>query len=1002
MQRAMASTTPVEAGDATERGLDDTGPGDSPGPARADLKATVAHTSTFGADAARPPVDATRDWTPDPTDPDATTDGRGAASGLPRGTTIRYFGDYEIQKELGRGGMGVVYKARQVSLNRPVALKMIKAGALSDEAELRRFRNEAEAVALLDHASIVPVYEVGEHDGQNYFSMKLVEGGNLAEQLLTFQGNPRAAAILMAETAEAVHHAHMRGILHRDLKPANILIDAEGHPHVTDFGLAKLIESDVELTASGAIMGTPSYMSPEQATGRRAALTTATDVYGLGAILYALLTGKAPFRGDSLVDTLQAVKERPPDSPRNVNSSVPRDLETICLKCLEKDPRRRYTSAQALADDLRCWLGSHPIAARRVGAAERAWLWCRRRPAIAALAAAVLLAAGAGSATTIAVQYAANRRLDAKNQELDRANAELARSKEAVQARYELAVGATQAFHSGVSEDFLLKQDQFKELRDRLLKSAQDFYGKLSALLGRETDQESRRALLASNFELADLTGKVGSKEDALKAHRAVLAAQEALATQPGVGAAMTVDVGRSLFEIAVLLEETGQSGEAAATYRRSESLLSGSAGTDTAARAARASCRSRLGWLLSQTGQATDALAALRQALADQEALAAVPGASAAASRDLANTVYRIGKVLMSTGKPSEAEAEYRRALEIRQKLADDHPAVTDFRFQLAGSHHTLGVLMGDTGKLLKAEAEFRQALDIYQQLAAVQPAVAEFRRRVADIYNNLGNVLMMTGKPSEAEAECRRALEIFRKLAADQPAVTDFRFNLVIGHGNLGRLLTSVGSPTEAEAELRQALEVGQKLADDNPTVTEYRRFLSHVRNNLGDAHRSLGRAAGARDSYDRAIALEERALQEAPTSRRYCNDLAWSLRRRGLTRRDLGDMAGAAADARRALALWEGLPSRTSEEWFETACCHAALAGLAGRASSGVSADEGITDADAAMDSLRRAVGMGYRSPEIFRTEDALGPLRGRDDLRLLMMDVAFPVEAFARGE
>ena len=315
---------------------------------------------------------------------------------LPRGTTVRYFGDYEIQKELGRGGMGVVYKARQVSLNRPVALKMIKAGVLADDAELRRFQNEAEAVALLDHPGIVPVYEVGEHDGQRYFSMKLVEGGNLAEQLASFKDNPRAAATLLAETAEAVHHAHMRGILHRDLKPANILVDAEGHPHVTDFGLAKRVEADVEMTASGAILGTPAYMSPEQATGRRGTITTATDVYGLGAILYALLTGKAPFGGDSVIETLDAVPERPPESPTKLNANVPRDLETICLKCLEKDPRRRYASAQALADDLRNWLDSRPITARRVGPAERAWLWCKRKPAMAALAAAVVLAAGLG------------------------------------------------------------------------------------------------------------------------------------------------------------------------------------------------------------------------------------------------------------------------------------------------------------------------------------------------------------------------------------------------------------------------------------------------------------------------------------------------------------------------------------------------------------------------------------------------------------------------------
>ena len=360
---------------------------------------------------------------------DAST-GRRPATGDPAeprapGITVRYFGDYELQRALGRGGMGVVYEARQVSLNRPVALKMIKAGVLADEGDLRRFQNEAEAVALLDHPGIVPVYEVGEHDGQRYFSMKLVQGGNLAGRLATFPDDPRRAALLVAVAAEAVHHAHMRGILHRDLKPANILIDAEGHPHVTDFGLAKRVEGDAELTQSGAILGTPSYMSPEQATGRRGSITTATDVYGLGAILYALLTGKAPFGGESVMDTLDAVRTRPPESPRKFNPDSPRDLETICLKCLEKDPRRRYASSQAVADDLHAWLDSRPIAARRVGTAERAWLWCKRRPAVAALTATVLLAAVLGAAAVIAVQTRANRALGKKNLVLQATNARL-------------------------------------------------------------------------------------------------------------------------------------------------------------------------------------------------------------------------------------------------------------------------------------------------------------------------------------------------------------------------------------------------------------------------------------------------------------------------------------------------------------------------------------------------------------------------------------------------
>jgi len=315
---------------------------------------------------------------------------------LINGTRVRYFGDYKIQEELGRGGMGIVYKATQVSLSRLVALKLIRAGVLADNVELRRFENEAEAVAQLDHPGIVPVYEVGSHDGQRYFSMKLIEGGSLASRIDGFTEDPRAAARLVAQAAEAVHHAHQRGILHRDLKPANILLDDEGRPHVTDFGLARKVDGDSELTQSGAILGTPAYMAPEQASGRQRSVTTASDVYGLGAILYALLTGRAPFGGESVGDTLDAVRTRPPDPPTRHNARIPRDLEVICLKCLEKDPQRRYTSARALAEDLRRHLAGEPILARPVRAAEQAWMWCRRNPALASMSGLTLAVAVLG------------------------------------------------------------------------------------------------------------------------------------------------------------------------------------------------------------------------------------------------------------------------------------------------------------------------------------------------------------------------------------------------------------------------------------------------------------------------------------------------------------------------------------------------------------------------------------------------------------------------------
>ena len=542
-----------------------TGSGQSTEPTPGDPEATGAHIAGPVANTAPLPHDATSDWTPDPNLPTRTSDGHEATPDLPHGATVRYFGDYEIQKELGRGGMGVVYKARQVSLNRPVALKMIKAGALADEAELRRFQNEAEAVALLDHAGIVPVYEVGEHDGQNYFSMKLVEGGNLADQLPTFEANPRAAATLLAETAEAVHHAHMRGILHRDLKPANILIDAEGHPHVTDFGLAKLIESDVELTASGAIMGTPSYMSPEQASGRRASITTATDVHGLGAILYALLTGKAPFGGDSLIDTLQAVKERPPVSPRSVNANVPRDLETICLKCLEKDPRRRYASAQALADDLRSWLDSRPIAARRVGPAERAWLWCKRKPAVAALAAAVVLAAVGGTAAVIVVQTRANRLLEKKNLDLQASNTKLAEQRARAQDRETQAIDAVKRFGDAIEGEKELKNNPALDgLRKRLLNEPLAFFKDFRARLqsDRDTTPQSLARLAHASFDLGKLTGQIGDKQNALIAYREALPILQKLADANPADTEYQRDLAKSYNSIGFVLDEIGKTDE--------------------------------------------------------------------------------------------------------------------------------------------------------------------------------------------------------------------------------------------------------------------------------------------------------------------------------------------------------------------------------------------------------------------------------------------------------
>jgi serine/threonine protein kinase len=313
---------------------------------------------------------------------------------------------YEIVGELGRGAMGVVYQARQVGLNRPVALKMVLAGRHASERDLARFRSEAEAVARVQHPNIVQVHEIGEHQGIPFFSLEYCPGGNLDRKLSGQPLAPPEATRLVEALARAVQAAHDQAVIHRDLKPSNVLLAADGTPKVSDFGLAKRLNESGQ-TASGAILGTPSYMAPEQALGQNAAVGPAADVYALGAILYECLTGRPPFRAATTMDTLAQVVRQEPVSLRHLNAGVPRDLETVCLRCLQKEPARRYESARALAEDLERYRKGEPVRARPVGALERGRRWCRRNPVVAGSLLAVALSLLLGS--VVSVVFAPNK-----------------------------------------------------------------------------------------------------------------------------------------------------------------------------------------------------------------------------------------------------------------------------------------------------------------------------------------------------------------------------------------------------------------------------------------------------------------------------------------------------------------------------------------------------------------------------------------------------------------
>ena len=1072
-----------------------------------DLGATVeSNAPHFGSD-------LTEVLTPQP-DTESTLAAALRRQGASAGVVIS--GRYTLERRIGEGGMGEVWAAQQTEpVKRKVALKLIKPG-MDSRAVLQRFEQERQALALMDHPNIAKVLDGGlTPNGQPFFVMELVDGLPLSKFCDDAKLTPTERLELFVPICQAVQHAHQKGIVHRDLKPANILvmlIDGKPVPKVIDFGVAKAtagrLTDETLATQFGAVVGTLDYMSPEQAGFSGEDVDTRSDIYSLGVILYELLTGLRPtdaarLKKAAFSEMIRIIREEEPSKPStrlSTHESLPSlaalrqteprklmtmlrgDLDWVVMKCLEKERDRRYETASGLARDIQRYLANEVVEARPPSAGYRLRKFASRHKGQVVAAGLVILSLVLGMVGTTWGLIRAAR----ANTALAAANADLKTANTKVQARYNLAVDAIKTFHTGVSEDFLLKQNQGKELRDRLLKSAAGFYGKLSALLGNETDLASRRALAGSNFELADLTDKVGRKEEALAAHRAVLAARKALAEGPRADAETSADVGRSLTAVATLLEGVGKADAAVATYREAEALLKVPAAS-ASVRAALADCRSRLGYLLYSTGHAGDGLEVLRQARSDQEVLAEAPDATMEARRELANTINRIGNLLGRTGRPSEADAEYskalaiyqklaqenpanseirrrlgiisnnrgsllltvagrskdseaafREAMAIKQKLADDNPAVTEFRNDLALSHRNLGEVLSQTGRATESEVEHRKAMAIYQKLAEENPTVADYRGNLADSYSSLAILLHQTGRPAESQAEFQNAMAIRQRLADDNPNVTKLQSDLARSRHNLGYLLGESGKLPEAEVEYRKSMAIYQKLADRDPTVTAHRAELANnhldlgillsqtgraaeseaeQRNAialyqklsddnpnapghkvglagalyyLGDVLRGLGRLAEARQDYDRAIAIHEKLVKENPNPW-YRSLLAHSLRRRGLALRDLGDLTGGTADTRRALGLYDALTSRSGEEIFETACCRAALAGMAGKDGAGVSADDGKAEAALAMALLRKAVEGGFRNASAFRTESALEPFRPREDFNKLLKEL-----------
>jgi eukaryotic-like serine/threonine-protein kinase len=1012
---------------------------------RAPLPPPASEVATIDSASGGPAMEATSVHTPNPDAGPSPISITAEYRGNPA-PDVLIAGRYTLQEKIGEGGMGEVWVAKQSEpVKRKVALKLIKPG-MDSRAVLQRFEQERQALAMMDHPNIAKVLDAGlTPDGRPFFVMELVNGLPLNKFCDEVRLATRDRLQLFVTICQAVQHAHQKGIVHRDLKPANILItiiDGKPVPKVIDFGVAKAtagkLTDESMSTQFGAIVGTLEYMSPEQAGFSGEDIDTRADIYSLGVILYEMLTGLRPIdarrlKKAALTEMIRVIREEEPSKPStrlSTDASLPSmaslrqteprklmallrgELDWVVMKCLEKHRERRYETANALARDIQRYLADETVEARPPSAGYRLGKFLHRNKGPVLAASLILLAVLGGLTAVVAVEARANASLKAANEalseanaratkantELVQANADLKTSKAAVLARYDLAVDAIQTFHTGVSEDFLLKEDQFKELHNRLLTSASDFYGKLGALLGKETDFASRRALAQSNFELAELTWKVGRLEDALAAHRSVLAVREALAAVPGAEGGVKADVGGSLTAIAYMLNYTAKTDEALATYRRSESVLAALEASEPAARAMLADCRTRMARLLSFVGKTGEALEACRLARVARESLAAAPGASDDVLRGLANTFNELGILFWLANKPAQAVPEYRKAIAIQQKLAKGNPSVAVYRQLLANSHAHLGMALARIGEQVDAEAETRLAMAIDQKLADEYPSVAAFRRNLARCKVELSDILLRTGRQAEAEAELRTMVAIIQKVVDENTAVNLFRGDLAFGHRNLGIVLLQTGRPAKAEFECRTATAMLEELLNENPTLIVFHHELILALNNLGDAARSLGKSAEARGVYERAIA-KAMQIRKGPADAEPNYLLPFTLWRRGLTLLDVGDPAGAAADVRRALELCEGLTLQPGYE-IETACSHAVLAGLAGQPGSGVSPSEGQEAAARAMDWLHKAAAIGYRNVNQLRIESALDPLRNRADFQLLMMDLAFPADPFAR--
>lgn len=720
---------------------------------------------------------------------------------------------YEILGVLGRGGMGVVYKARQPGLKRVVALKMILAGGHAGEDDLGRFRSEAQAVARLQHPNIVQIYEVGDDEGRPYFSLEYVDGGCLTRQLGGRPMPPRQAAEMALVLARAIAHAHAHGIVHRDLKPANVLLAKDGTPKITDFGLAKRLEDDEGQTRSGSILGTPDYMSPEQASGRVRDIGPRSDVYALGAMLYEFITGRVPLRGAGVLETLQQVVSKEPVAPTQLQPKLPRDLETICLKCLHKDPSKRYATAEELGEDLRRFLANEPILARPVSTAERVWRACRRNPRVAALSAAllVMMVAWAASASAFAVRLkiekdaTADALIEADQQAaLANRHAELSRKNEKKANR----------------EALIARQSEAQAVESAsVAKKQHDESVKLLVGLGEALQQKlrNRRELL----EAPELRALQSDVLDVVRQSMASLAEDIEASKVSDFAMAGTCD------KLGELLYKLGHTEDALRQFDYGYQLLRRVAEMkpdEDLPRANLALMSMKKGKMLLAMNDAGAARRCFVEARDLRQEIADHPRdhffSNVQNQEHLGHFHFHLGEAELALGRPAEARAEFLASLADREACAAAlaaNPASPDYvsaTSYVSQAYLYLGIVGWRLGDPESCQGNFRKSLEVCLGLVDRFPDAFDFRRDAAEIYGDYGDAKMKLELDQDAETLVQRSLEHLRAAIDHDPDDISMLPLLAMTHERMARVAERLGRQLEAAQNYREARKVREDL--------------------------------------------------------------------------------------------------------------------------------------------------------------------------------------------